>query len=63
MGTPFSKRVKAPEQVTLERLISWTEHSDPGVKYFSGTATYRCRFNGPAVEQQRKLYLDSETSR
>ena len=54
----FPKGWKAPEQVTLDRLISWTEHSDPGVKYFSGTATYRCRFNGPAVETERKLCLD-----
>lgn len=30
----------APERVQLDRLISWTEHSHPGIKYFSGTATY-----------------------
>jgi hypothetical protein len=30
----------APERVTLEKLISWTQHPDRGVKYFSGTATY-----------------------
>ncbi|HEX3357676.1 MAG TPA: glycosyl hydrolase, partial [Tepidisphaeraceae bacterium] len=30
----------APPSVTLEKLISWPTHSDPGVKYFSGTATY-----------------------
>ena len=30
----------APPQVTLDRLISWTEHADAGVKYFSGTAIY-----------------------
>jgi hypothetical protein len=54
----FPKGSKAPEQVTLDRLISWTEHADPGVKYFSGTAAYRCRFNAPAAVDQRKLYLD-----
>jgi beta-galactosidase/beta-glucuronidase len=26
--------------VTLPALASWTENGDPGVKYFSGTATY-----------------------
>ena len=36
----FPPGAGAPEQVTLERLISWSEHGDPGVKYFSGTATY-----------------------
>ena len=54
----FPEGSKAPEQVKLERLISWTEHADPGVKYFSGTATYRRRFNAPATADQRRLYLD-----
>jgi hypothetical protein len=30
----------APPSVRLDKLISWTEHSIEGVKYFSGTATY-----------------------
>ena len=30
----------APDQVTLEKLISWSNHADDGVRYFSGTATY-----------------------
>lgn len=30
----------APESVTLDRLASWSDNQDPGVKYFSGTATY-----------------------
>jgi len=30
----------APAQVTLPTLISWTESTNSGVKYFSGTATY-----------------------
>jgi hypothetical protein len=34
----------APEQVTLDKLISWTQHPDDGVKYFSGTATYSKTF-------------------
>ncbi|GHV07761.1 hypothetical protein FACS1894160_0900 [Bacteroidia bacterium] len=34
----------APEQVTLNKLISWTEHANDGVKYFSGTATYKKTF-------------------
>jgi hypothetical protein len=29
-----------PESVVFPKLISWTEHDDPDVKYFSGTATY-----------------------
>jgi hypothetical protein len=30
----------APQSTSLERLISWSEHPEPGVKHFSGTATY-----------------------
>ncbi|MGC8988574.1 MAG: glycosyl hydrolase [Verrucomicrobiia bacterium] len=26
--------------VTFERLISWTEHGDPGIRFYSGTASY-----------------------
>jgi hypothetical protein len=31
----------APAHVDVPRLKSWTEFSDPGVRYFSGTAAYR----------------------
>jgi hypothetical protein len=34
----------APDQVTLEKLISWSNHADDGVRHFSGTATYRRGF-------------------
>jgi hypothetical protein len=30
----------APDRLSLERLASWHDSSDAGVKYFSGTATY-----------------------
>jgi len=30
----------APASVTLDKLISWPESTDPGVKYFSGVGTY-----------------------
>jgi hypothetical protein len=50
----------APERVTLEKLISWTSHPDPGVKYFSGTASYRRRLEIAEVASggARRLYLD-----
>ena len=31
----------APPSIKLDSLISWTNSADSGVKYFSGTATYR----------------------
>lgn len=30
----------APASVVLDKLISWTDHTNEGVRYFSGTATY-----------------------
>jgi len=37
----------APQRIRLDRLISLSEHPDPGVKYFSGTTTYRSTFDLP----------------
>lgn len=50
----------APEQVTLSKLISWPEHEDKGVKYFSGTATYTKGIEIPAelLAFSRELWLD-----
>ena len=35
----------APANTTFDTLIPWNEHPDNGVKYFSGTATYRKRIS------------------
>jgi hypothetical protein len=35
----------APESVAFAELIDWSRHAEPGVKYFSGRATYRKTFN------------------
>jgi hypothetical protein len=56
----FPKGWGAPERVTLEHLVSWTDHLHWGVKYFSGTALYRREFEVPPALLARgpKLYLD-----
>lgn len=36
-----------PTQVKLNRLISWTKHSDPELKHFFGTAVYTKQFDVP----------------
>jgi hypothetical protein len=48
------------ERVTLEKLIVSSQHSDPGVKYFSGTATYTKTLSVPAelLGPNRRLFLD-----
>lgn len=56
----FTPGCGAPNIVTLDKLISWSEQSDPGVKYFSGSATYRKAFHVPAelIAADRRLFLD-----
>lgn len=41
----FPPNQGAPPQIDLTSLTSWTASSDPGVKYFSGTARYLNQFN------------------
>jgi hypothetical protein len=55
----FPPHLGAPPTVTLPKLISLHQHADPGVRYFSGTATYRKPFNVAAtLAGDRRLYLD-----
>jgi len=54
----FPPKWGAPAEITLDKLISWTEYPDAGVKYFSGTATYRKMLNIPADRMGKELCLD-----
>lgn len=36
----FPKDRGAPASITMETLTDWTKHPDPGVQYFSGSASY-----------------------
>jgi hypothetical protein len=48
----------APDRVTLDKLISLSEQADPGVRYFSGVATYRTKFPLSQAMLSHRLYLD-----
>jgi alpha-L-rhamnosidase len=50
----------APEKMRFDRLTSWSESANEGVKYFSGTATYSKTFEVPstAFAQGAHLWLD-----
>jgi hypothetical protein len=50
----------APASVTLEKLISWTDDANAGVRYFSGTAAYEKDINisGERLKNGRELWLD-----
>lgn len=47
----------APSRITLQELASWTTHTNSGVKYFSGTATYRTDFELATKPQHLSLDL------
>jgi hypothetical protein len=56
----FPLNLGAPAEITLPELISLARHPDPGVKYFSGTATYTRRFKmaADATTGGKRLFLD-----
>jgi hypothetical protein len=41
----FPPKWGAPEKIQLDQLASWTDSTNSGVKYFSGTATYTKNFD------------------
>jgi alpha-L-rhamnosidase len=56
----FPPNLGAPATTNFDRLMSWTESADDGIKYFSGTATYEKELEIPAdfFSASRKLLLD-----
>jgi alpha-L-rhamnosidase len=44
----FEPDCGAPPKTTFDNLISWPDSGDPGVKYFSGAATYTKTVDAPA---------------
>lgn len=56
----FPKGWGAPEKIEFPRLISYTEHQDEGIKYFSGTVVYHTTVSVPenAIGKNRTIYLD-----
>ncbi|MBI5687012.1 MAG: discoidin domain-containing protein [Verrucomicrobia bacterium] len=48
-------------QIVLDKLTSWTEHPDPGIKFYSGTASYMKQFDFDQSKIQNsksKIFLD-----
>lgn len=56
----FPPNLGAPSKATFDRLDSWTESPNEGIRYFSGTATYRKEINIPEeyVQANKSLELD-----
>ncbi|MGC4074105.1 MAG: glycosyl hydrolase [Nibricoccus sp.] len=56
----FEKRPAAPgAPVYSEKLFDWSQHADPAVRYFSGTANYKRVFSfNAATNRGRRVWLD-----
>jgi (4-O-methyl)-D-glucuronate---lignin esterase len=48
----------APARINMDKLISWPEFPDAGVRYFSGTATYKTTFRATKMGSDCRLFLD-----
>ncbi len=47
----------APEQEPNAKLESWSGSADPGIRYFSGTATYKARVIAPSFARGEHVLL------
>ncbi len=56
----FQEQRGAPASATFDTLASWTDNTDEGIRYFSGTATYANSFklSKKMLKHSRALYLD-----
>jgi len=56
----FQPGRKAPARETFDSLIDWTSSTNPGIRYFSGLATYHTTFDLPrgVIQRDRRIELD-----
>jgi hypothetical protein len=50
----------APQSAVFDRLVSWTERPEDGIRFFSGTAIYRREIEVPSamVAEDTKVFID-----
>ena len=56
----FDPKWGAPEQIIFPELICWTDHTNEGIKYYSGTGTYQKTIPVASgwLAPERKVYID-----
>jgi hypothetical protein len=50
-----------PATVSFETLEDWTTRKEEGIKYYSGTATYKKTIDIPGMKSGQRVYLDLGT--
>jgi hypothetical protein len=53
----FDPKWGGPESAVFDQLVNWTQRPEDGIKYFSGTATYRKTFDLPETLRQPGQHL------
>ena len=54
----FQEGRGAPQSATFDKLTSWSENTEGGIKYFSGTATYQNTFKMPMIAKGTGYEID-----
>jgi hypothetical protein len=56
----FNPRWGGPAQATFDRLDDWTQRTEPGIKFYSGRATYKRTFDAePSLcKAGKRVFLD-----
>lgn len=54
----FRSHTEVPKSLTINKLTSWSENTDPAIKYFSGTGSYSTTFTLPTLVAGGRYELD-----
>jgi len=58
----FDPERGGPGSVTFDRLQDWSQHSERGIQYYSGTAAYSKQFDMPRGADLNSLWIDLGTT-